>query len=86
MVPVTIRTKPDRDGTIHERQNLHVVKLMGNVIGFIYEREDNTRHMYYGIMKNTVLIMDNIEYDMGNDFKRKKFKEDFLVLNALDRL
>lgn len=90
MVPVTIRTKSDKDGTIHERQNLHIDSLLqnfqGNVGGFIYRWEDNTLHMCGGITKNTILIMDNREYDMGNDFENKKFKEDFLVLNSLDRL
>lgn len=90
MVPVTIRTKSDKDGTIHERQNLHVVKLLqsirGNVGRFIYEWENNTRHMCGGITKNTILMMDNREYDIGNDFEHKKFKEDFLVLNSLDHL
>ena len=89
MVPVTIRSKSDKDGTIHEGRTLYVVKLLKSlrgVGGFIYRWEDNTLHMRGGITKNTILTMDNREYDMGNDFEHKKFMEDFLVLNSLDRL
>jgi len=88
MIYVTVR--PKSNAAIRERTNLPVVKLLlsihGNVSGFIYEWEDKTRHVCGGITKNTILIMDNIEYDMGNDFDRKKFKEDFLVLNSLNCL
>lgn len=90
MVPVTIRTKSDKDGTIHEGRTLYVVKLLksfrGKVGGFIYRWEDNTLHMCGGITENTILMMDNREYDMGNDFEHKKFMEDFFVLNSLDHL
>lgn len=89
MVPVTIRTKSDKDGTIREGRTLNVVKLLKSlrgVGGFIYRWEDNTLHMCGGITKNTILMMDNREYDMGNDFEHKKFMEDFFVLNSIDRL
>ena len=89
MVPVTIKTKSDKDGTIHEGRTLNVVKLLKSlrgVGGFIYRWEDNTLHMCGGITKNTILMMDNREYDMGNDFEHKKFMEDFFVLNSIDRL
>ena len=89
MVQVTIKTKSEKDGTIREGRTLCVVKLrksLRGVGGFIYIWEDNTLHMCGGITKNTILMMDNREYDMGNDFEHKKFMEDFFVLNSLDRL
>ena len=89
MVPVTIRTKSDKNVTIHEGRTLYVVKLLKSIRGvggFIYRCEDYTLHLCGGITMNTILMMDNREYDMGNDFEHKKFMEDFLVLNSLDRL